>query len=141
MVVELTAELADEVVRKVAEAGGHCAGIECDVTDRARLTAALGEAIDQVGDVHCLVNVTGGNNIGAWNPILEYPDETYDAVMALNVDYVFTACRQVARHMVDQGIEGSIVNFRRRAEWQVRRSIHRTARQRPPSARSRVRWP
>jgi NAD(P)-dependent dehydrogenase (short-subunit alcohol dehydrogenase family) len=81
------------------------------VTDRLRLKAALAEATEQVGDINCLVNVAGGNNIGSWNPILEYPDETYDAVMALNVDYVFTACREVARHMVDRSIQGSIVNY------------------------------
>jgi NAD(P)-dependent dehydrogenase (short-subunit alcohol dehydrogenase family) len=110
-VLELTEDLANDVTEKVNEGGGKCVGIECDVTDRAQLKAALAEAIEKLGPVHCLVNVAGGNNVGSWNPILEYPDDTYDAVMALNVGYVFGACREVARHMVAQGIQGSIVNY------------------------------
>jgi NAD(P)-dependent dehydrogenase (short-subunit alcohol dehydrogenase family) len=110
-VLELTAELANEVTEKVNAAGGECVGIQCDVTDRSQLKVAIGEAIEQLGLVHCLVNVAGGNNVGSWNPILEYPDDTYDAVMALNADYVFGACREVARHMVEQGIQGSMVNY------------------------------
>ena len=111
VVLELTAGLGNDVAAKVQASGGQCRAIECDVTDRARLKAALGEAMEHAGDVHCLVNVAGGNNVGAWNPIVEFPDDVYDAVMALNVDYVFTACREVARHMVEREIRGTIVNY------------------------------
>ena len=38
------------------------------------------------------------------------PDEVYESVFALNLDYVFRVCRDAARLMIDRKIRGAMVN-------------------------------
>jgi len=111
VVLERTQELADEAAAKVRESGGTSWAFECDVTDLDGLQRTIAAAIEQAGDIHVLVNVAGGNNVGSWNPLEEFPATNFRDVVALNMDYVFVACREIGNHMIERGIKGSIVNY------------------------------
>ena len=111
IVLELRQELAEEAAEKVRAIGGTAFALECDVTDIEGLKGVIARAIEQIGDIHILVNVAGGNNVGSWNALEKFPDPNFRDVVALNMDYVFAACREIGNHMIERGIKGSIVNF------------------------------
>ena len=86
-------------------------GIAANVLEAGAIERAVMQAIESVGEIHCLANVAGGTAQNHWCRAENYPADVYDTVMALNVRYVFMACRDVAKHMIVSGIRGSIVNF------------------------------
>jgi len=85
------------------------ATVHCDVSDRAAVTAALAETVDGLGPVDILVN-----NVGIFNGFyrfLDIPEEAWDDIMRVNLNSAFICSQVVGRHMVDQGIEGRIINI------------------------------
>ena len=59
------------------------------------------------GRIDIAVNSAG---IGGRSPAVEYPEEMWDAVLAVNITGTFNVCRSVARHVVSAR-SGSIVNI------------------------------
>ncbi len=87
---------------------------EVDVTDRAALEQAAGAVEAEWGVPHLLVNNAGldsppdapADDVG---PFETYPEESFDAVMDVNVKGTFLACQVVGGAMAREG-RGSIVN-------------------------------
>ena len=109
--VDYLDERVRETEEQIAEVGGECVGITADVRDRTALKNAIAEAVAAVGQLDGLANVAGGTRPGDYFPVDKYPDDVYDEVMALNLSYVLVSSREVARHMIDRGIRGSIVSY------------------------------
>ncbi len=53
------------------------------------------------------------NNAGIWptENILDMPDSNWEKVIRINLNGPFLLCKRVAKHMVDAGIKGSIINL------------------------------
>jgi NAD(P)-dependent dehydrogenase (short-subunit alcohol dehydrogenase family) len=111
-------QLGAEIVRELEERGARVAVFDLaadpfrvDVTDRAALEAA----IDEVGTPHVLVNAAAldsppdapAEEVG---PVETYPEESFDAVMEVNVKGTFLSCQVVGSRMASEG-RGSIVNI------------------------------
>jgi NAD(P)-dependent dehydrogenase (short-subunit alcohol dehydrogenase family) len=87
---------------------------DVDVTDRGSLEAAAHAVGDELGVPHLLVNNAGldsppdapAEEVG---PFETYPEESFDAVMDVNVKGAFLACQVVGGSMAREG-RGSIVN-------------------------------
>ena len=109
--VDKSLELLADTERQIEQIGGYCYGILADVLQPNELRNAIRRSIEEAGPIHCLVNVAGGMLRGQWHRTDLYPDNTYDEVLGLNLRYVFTACREIGRHMIEEGVEGRIVNF------------------------------
>jgi gluconate 5-dehydrogenase len=77
-----------------------------DVTDAAAVQAAVDDIEARVGPVHVLVNNAGMTRRGAFH---EQPAADWQAILALNVNSVFTVGQIVARRMVARGA-GRIIN-------------------------------
>ncbi|MBA2642251.1 MAG: SDR family oxidoreductase [Actinobacteria bacterium] len=99
------------------EAGDTPDGVtayDVDVTDRAALEQAAGAVEAEWGVPHLLVNNAGldsppdapADEVG---PFETYPEESFDAVMDVNVKGTFLACQVVGGAMAREG-RGSIVN-------------------------------
>ncbi len=94
------------------EMRGHCSSperVELFVADVGVADEACGlvrEAVDRLGRIHVLVNNAG---IAYEDPVLETPEEHWRRTMAVNLDAVFFASQEAARHMADQG-GGAIVS-------------------------------
>ncbi|MFF7707867.1 SDR family oxidoreductase [Pseudomonas sp. NPDC007930] len=78
-----------------------------NVASLASVQAAFKEAVEQLGQVHILVNNAGIN--GPVIPCWEYPPEAWDQVLAVDLNGVFYGCRTVIPHMREHGY-GRIVN-------------------------------
>jgi NAD(P)-dependent dehydrogenase (short-subunit alcohol dehydrogenase family) len=68
-----------------------------DIADHRSVTAAFEKAVAVHGQIHILVNNAGIN--GPIKPTWEYPLEEWDRVVAINMNGVFYASREAARHM------------------------------------------
>lgn len=75
-----------------------------DITDTRRVE----ETLSQLPDLAILVNSAG---LARHQPFLEVSETNFDAVMALNLRATFFISQQVARHMKQQGVAGSIIHI------------------------------
>jgi NAD(P)-dependent dehydrogenase (short-subunit alcohol dehydrogenase family) len=102
----------DEVVACAASLsktyGTDCRAFYADVAKAEDLDAMVKELISVYGHIDILVN-----NAGIWptENILDMPDKNWEKVIDINLNGPFMLCKRVARHMVDAGIKGSIINL------------------------------
>jgi NAD(P)-dependent dehydrogenase (short-subunit alcohol dehydrogenase family) len=86
-----------------------------DVTDRSSLEAASDQIIERFGAPSALVNNAALDSppdspASENGPFEDYPAESWDKVMDVNVKGVFQCCQVFGRLMAEQG-QGSIVNI------------------------------
>lgn len=79
-----------------------------DVADAASVEVAFREALATAGTIEILVNNAGIN--GPVVPMWEYPVETWNRVLAVDLNSVFHCCRAAVPHMRERGY-GRIVNI------------------------------
>ncbi|MBL8672756.1 MAG: SDR family NAD(P)-dependent oxidoreductase, partial [Alphaproteobacteria bacterium] len=104
---DMNADLLKDAARKLA-AAGKVAGVRCDVTAEASVSAAVAETTSALGGIDILVNNAGiaGPNMPLW----EYPPDEWDRIMAINLRGVYLCCRAVVPAMRAQPF-GRIVNI------------------------------
>jgi NAD(P)-dependent dehydrogenase (short-subunit alcohol dehydrogenase family) len=106
-VVDVDTERAAGVCASIAGAGGTAAPFTADVTDSSSVDRAVAEVVSGLGRVDVLVNSAG---TAFRSPAEEFPEDRFDAVVALNLKGTFLACQRFGRYMLEQG-KGSIVNI------------------------------
>lgn len=106
--VDLPGSDLDAAVAVAKEAGGEALAVAADVTQAADVAGYVAAATETFGRIDHFFNNAGVE--GAIKPLLEYPDEDFDKVIAVNVRGVFLGMKHVAPVMVAAG-RGSIVNM------------------------------
>ncbi|HVO39409.1 MAG TPA: SDR family oxidoreductase [Spirochaetia bacterium] len=88
--------------------GTDCRPFYADVSRADDLDAMVRDVIAAYGHIDILVN-----NAGIWptENILDMPDGNWQKVININLNGPFMLCKRVAKHMVDAGIKGSIINL------------------------------
>jgi len=96
---------ASELSRKY---GVDCRSFRADVSLPEDLDLMVAECVAAYGHIDILVN-----NAGIWptEAILDMPDQNWERVIDINLNGPFMLCKRVARHMVEKGIKGSIINL------------------------------
>jgi len=105
---DLRPDTATKTAAAVRDEGGEAAVYEVDVTDETAVESAVAEAREGLGPIHGLVNNAG---VQQAIPLLETTEEDWDRHMAVNAKGTFFVAKHVAQRMIDDGIEGSIVNI------------------------------
>ena len=87
---------------------------KADVTDRAALARALDQSTERFGTPHGLVNNAGidappDSDASETGPFENYPESSWDKVMAVNAKGVFLCCQVFGAPMAEAG-RGSIIN-------------------------------
>jgi NAD(P)-dependent dehydrogenase (short-subunit alcohol dehydrogenase family) len=106
-VVDVDAARAADVSASIADAGGAAAAFTADVTDSSAVDRVVGDVVSRLGGVDVLVNSAG---TAFRSPAEEFPEDRFDAVVALNLKGTFLPCQRFGRRMLEQG-KGSIVNI------------------------------
>ena len=91
-----------------ADAEGDVIGVAADVSDPAGVEKLVSTAVEEFGRVTVLVN-----NAAVWpgeESMVEATLDQWDFAMDVNVRAQFYASKLVAEHMIEEGIEGCIVN-------------------------------
>jgi NAD(P)-dependent dehydrogenase (short-subunit alcohol dehydrogenase family) len=114
-------QLGREIVRGLEERGARVAVFDVetdrfrvDVTDRGAIEQATEEVMRDWGAPHVLVNAAALDSppdapAADVGPVESYPEESFDAVMDVNVKGTFLCCQVVGARMAAEG-RGSIVN-------------------------------
>lgn len=91
----------ERVAQEINAANGSALAVTCDVTDSTAVTALAESAVTHFGKLNIWVNNAGGSPLQM--PLMELPEEEWDATLALNLSAVFHCTRTAARHMEDGG--------------------------------------
>ena len=107
------ADVAAEMCRAVADeiasdTGAQTLAITADVSEPDQCQRLFDACIERFGQCDILLNNAGIIVAGS---ILDASIEDFDRVLAVNLRSAFLLSRLVARQMVDQGIEGAIINM------------------------------
>lgn len=102
---EMNTAAAEQIER---ETGRETLAVTCDVSEDEELKNLLQATLDRFGCCDILLNNAG---IIVTGDILDLDPDDFDRVMKVNLRAYFVMSQLVGRHMVEQGIEGSIINM------------------------------
>jgi 2-deoxy-D-gluconate 3-dehydrogenase len=103
-----TPDELEEVASQVRQMGRRCFSFTVDVVNVASINAFAGQAVKASGGIDILVNNAGYNKI---KPALEVTEEEYDYIVDVNLKNVFFFSQVIARHMIERGKGGRIINI------------------------------
>lgn len=96
----------DRACATAAEIGAIA--VRMDVTDQTSIDAAVAEAVTEMGQVDILINNAA---LFTAAPIVEITRQDYARVFDINVGGTLFTLQAVARHMIERGIKGRIINM------------------------------
>lgn len=102
-------DLSDEALEKVLENevfhNENSLAVSADVSDEDSVKNYINQAIDKFGRIDILVNNAGVG--GAIKFITDYPTDSFDQVIGVNLKGTFLGMKYALPHMVDQ--EGGVI--------------------------------
>jgi 2-deoxy-D-gluconate 3-dehydrogenase len=98
---------ADDTCKKINELGRKSFYMHGDVSDNAVCDALIERTVAEFGSIDILVNNAGMIKRA---PAVEFPQEYWDQVIAVNLSSVFRLTKMAGQHMIKQG-KGKIVNI------------------------------
>jgi NAD(P)-dependent dehydrogenase (short-subunit alcohol dehydrogenase family) len=109
--VTLAARRADALASVVADiiaSGGTAQSVVLDVTLAGRIGGAMKEAEAAFGPIQAVVNNAG---VTATKPALDQDERSWDRVVDTNLKGVWLIAQAAARRMIENKVNGSIVNI------------------------------
>jgi NAD(P)-dependent dehydrogenase (short-subunit alcohol dehydrogenase family) len=107
VLVDVSAKGLEAGVAAVKEAGAEALAVEADVTRAADVRRYVTAALDRFGGIDCFFNNAG--ILGAVSPLVDYPEDVFDRVMAVNVKGIWLGMKEVTPALRARG-GGAIVN-------------------------------
>jgi len=108
VVADVLAENAAAVARQIEAEGGRALGLAVDVSQSVSVRAMIDAALSELNRVDIMINNAGVFPRGM---VLELDDDTWNAVMDVNLRGTWLGSQAAARVMVEQGEGGRIINF------------------------------
>ncbi|WP_438350006.1 SDR family oxidoreductase [Paenibacillus sp. FA6] len=99
---------ANDVKKRIEEAGGEAEVFQADVTVEDELKEVLKQVLAWTGSIDTLVNCSGTNSS---TPFFELKMDEWDKIMDVNLKSVVLASQIFGKQMIDQGRGGSIINI------------------------------
>ena len=106
-VADIDPDAAGRVADEVTSSGGRSLGVAVDVTSRTSAEEMLDRTLTEFGRVDILVNGAGVQFVA---PILEFPEEQWHRLIAVNLTGTFLCSQAALRSMIPQG-GGRIINI------------------------------
>jgi 3-oxoacyl-[acyl-carrier protein] reductase len=100
-------DAANEVVKKIEEAGGKAAAFQADVSDFKQAEALIKFAVETFGDLSILVNNAG---ITKDTLIMMMSEADWDSVISTNLKSTFNCSKAAVKHMMRKRT-GRIINM------------------------------
>lgn len=98
------------VVAEVEALGRRAASVVADVGDARQVERMVAEALAAMGRIDILVNNAGTLVGGDRVPVADLEVDLWDAVQRVNIRGTFLCSRAAARHMLERGGGGRIIN-------------------------------
>lgn len=100
-------DAAEDVVKKIKDAGGRAAASKADVSDLKQAEALVKFTVDTFADLSILVNNAG---ITRDQLIMMMPETDWDAVINTNLKSTFNCSKSAVKHMMRKRV-GRIINM------------------------------
>ncbi|WP_032096177.1 MULTISPECIES: SDR family oxidoreductase [unclassified Alteromonas] len=97
----------EATLKLLAEKDIKCAGYGCDQSETKQIIDTVSDIIKDHGHIDILVNNAGTIKR---SPAHEFSDEDWNEVINVNLNGVFTFCREAGKQMLKQG-SGKIINI------------------------------
>lgn len=107
MVVDLDRAAAEDTARLITAAGGEAMVAVADVSRSGDVSAYVADVMQAWGRIDVFINNAAWQ--GPIHPLVDYPEDQFDRVMAINVRGVFLGLRHVLPVMIAQR-SGAVVN-------------------------------
>lgn len=101
-------EKLSDVLAQIATAGARAVPVELDVCLQSSVSQAMNEVINAFGQLDVLVNNAG---IPLKKLAVDITAEEWDRVMNTNVTGTFFMSQEMARHLLESGRPGCIINI------------------------------
>jgi len=102
------AQAAAETAQEIEALGRRCFYCQADMHEREAPQRAVAQAAAELGRIDALVTVAG---ITRWNSVVDLTPEKIDEVYDCDYRAGLLCTSLAARHMIDNGIRGSIVHI------------------------------
>ena len=96
---------------EIEAAGQQSLAVAADVSNAAQVEAMVKQALDRFGQIDILVNNAGSRPGPDRVPVVELSEVAWDQVQNVNAKGTFLCAQAVARHMIDRGEGGKIINI------------------------------
>ncbi len=106
--VALADRLATEVETEAARIGTSAFAVPADVGDAAEVRRLVSRTVERFGRLDCMV---ANAAVQAEIPFLDLTEEEFDRVIRVNLKGAFLCGQTAARHMVETGTRGAIINM------------------------------
>jgi len=106
-VADIDLDTAKEVADEITRLGDLALALQVDVTSKNDVERMVDKTVEQMGPLRIMVNNAG---IGAIAFLMDTDEKTWDALMNVNAKGVLFCAQAAARHMIDQGSGGRIIN-------------------------------
>ena len=106
-----TLDKAEATAAAIVAAGGEAVGIEADATVESDCERAVALAVERYGKLDIVVNCVGGGAGKVLFDAQDYPRDSWDWIMELNVRSVLVPTQVAVRQMIAQGEGGRVVNI------------------------------
>jgi len=103
-----SSESANEIAAQISALGKQVVIVQADVTQKEQVNSLVEKAVDSLGRLDVLVNNAG---IYPLSPMMEMTEEDWDRVLDSNLRSTFLCTQAAAKVMIEQKIEGAIVNI------------------------------
>ena len=107
-VTDIDPNMAERSAEEIRKTGGSAHAFALDVTDDKAVAGFIKAAVSRLGRIDVLVNSAGIREI---KPVLELSLEEWRRVIDVNITGVFLCSQAFARHLVEAGKRGAIVNL------------------------------
>lgn len=102
-----TESLGEEAAQRIRDNGGDALFVRCDVSQNDQVQNLVQKTVEHYGRIDIVLNNAGVNHSANFFDIKE---EDWDWVMGVDLKGSFLLAQAAARVMVDQGIQGVIIN-------------------------------
>ncbi|MCA9669295.1 MAG: glucose 1-dehydrogenase [Myxococcales bacterium] len=99
----------ERVVSEIEQAGGEALAVACHTGKPEQIEALMKTVLDRFGKVDVLVNNAATNPY--FGPMIQLAWAAWDKTFEVNVKGYFEMARVVARHLIERGAPGAIVNL------------------------------
>jgi NAD(P)-dependent dehydrogenase (short-subunit alcohol dehydrogenase family) len=110
LIADIDGAGAGAVADSISSAGGRAVGHQADVTDVNAVDEMVSACVAEFGGLHIAVNNAGIHGDPSNPPLVDYPLEWWDRILATNLSSVFYCLRAEIRAMRETGEGGAIVN-------------------------------
>jgi glucose 1-dehydrogenase len=106
--VALADRLAAEIATEAGRLGPAALAIPTDVGDAGEVRRMIARTVEHFGRLDCMVSNAA---VQAEIPFLDLTEEEFDRVIRVNLKGTFLCGQTAARHMVETGTRGTIINM------------------------------